>query len=168
MKLAWLGVMGMLFSASYAANAEIVISGKPNNQYTQDSINAYEKNKALLESMKIDRTSFSAKVNKVCGEQVADISYREFHRLVKDLLGQDVTDEMLGLENVEMIKKTSINMCYMGAQEQISGLFNRSYAALLAEAKKREAAAVTMQDKAAASGFMITVNARKLGAEAAK
>lgn len=168
MKYSALCVILTLLMAPYAANAEIVISGKTNNQYTQESINSFEKNKALIDSLKIDRESFSDKVNQVCGKEVVDIAYHNFYQLFKELTGQNATDEMIGLENIEMIKTTSVKMCYAGAQEQINGVFDKIYAALLAETKKREAAAVTLQDKAAAGGFALIVKARKMGAEAAK
>ncbi|MBK0097352.1 hypothetical protein IBT49_15310 [Erwinia sp. S63] len=155
-----------LFLSGFA-HAEITLSGKPDNNFTQDAHQHQESRQKLITEAKIDRDSFSQKVQNTCDTIAPRDAVAKFKKMTTQLLGSPMSFEDAGYTE-ENYRKVITFTCYKGANWTINGLDKQMESQMLQSVKDRESAAVTTNDKAAAAGFKIAIEATQQGIVAAR
>ena len=159
-------VLAALF-LSTAAHAEVVLSGKPDNQFTQDSHKNLQSHQKILDEAKIDRASFSKKVQHTCDVIAPQDAVNKFHKMTQEILGHQMSLEDTGYSEKEYRKVISFT-CYKGANWSINGMDKQMEPQLVKAVKDHEAAAQTTNDKATAAGYKIAIEATQQGMAAAR
>ena len=152
---------------STVAHAEITLSGKPDNNFTQDAHQNQDSRQKMISEAKIDRDSFSKKVQNTCDNTAPRDAVAKFKKMTTQLLGSPMSFEDAGYSE-ENYRKVIAFTCYKGANWTINGLDKQMEPQMLQSVKDREAAAVTTNDKAAAAGFKIAIEATQQGIVAAR
>jgi hypothetical protein len=159
-------VLAALF-LSTAAHAEVTLSGKPDNQFTQDSHKNQESRQKILDEAKIDRESFNKKVQHTCDVTAPQDAVNKFHKMTQAILGHQLSFEDAGYSEKEYRKVMSFS-CYKGANWTINGMDKQMEPQLIKAVKEHEAAAQTTNDKATAAGYKIAIEATQQGMAAAR
>ncbi|MDI9222706.1 conotoxin [Pantoea sp. EA-12] len=159
-------VFAALFLAT-TAHAEITLTGKPDNQFTQDAHKNIEARKKMLSDAKIDRSSFSKKVQQTCDITAPQEAVDKFHKMTKQILGYEMSFEEAGYNEKDYRKVISFS-CYKGANWTINGMDKQMEPQLVKAVKDHQEAAKTMTDKATAEGYRIAIEATQQGMVAAR
>lgn len=151
---------------STAAQAEMVLSGKPDNSYTQGDNQNYQSHMKMIDNTKIDKQSFSEHVQDVCDNQAPQRSSAEFERVMKEITGITLSLKDAGPKGDDY-RKAMILSCYRGANWAVNGTDKAIKPQLLEQVKLREMSAKTTNDQANAAGFKIAVDTMIMGMDAA-